>query len=232
MSQTIVISGASRGIGLELTRQYLKQGCRIIAGVRKPSNANELQELSRIEKDQLQILELDVANDDSVSRFAKSAATYIQRLDLLINNAGVYLDQEQTIETLDSKMILETLNVNSVGPFRLTQAMIPLLRKSKAPKVATISSMMGSIADNGSGGAYAYRMSKACVNMFVKTLAVDERDLTAITLHPGWVQTSMGGERAPLSVEKSAEGLLTVIASSGPNDSGKFFNHAGRELPW
>ncbi|MES2854729.1 MAG: SDR family NAD(P)-dependent oxidoreductase, partial [Bdellovibrionota bacterium] len=95
----------------------------------------------------------------SCEKFAKQVGSYAQSVDLLINNAGVYLDQDQMIETLDSKTILETLNVNSVGPFRLTRSLLPLLRKSKAPKVATVSSMMGSITDNSSGGSYAYRMS-------------------------------------------------------------------------
>lgn len=233
MAQTIVISGAARGIGLELTRQYLKQGCRIFAGVRNPAAAIDLQELARSEKDQLVILELDVSSDQSVERFAKQVSTYVQNVDLLINNAGIYIDQDQTIDTLDSKTVLDTLNVNTVGPIRLTRAMLPLLRKSKgAAKVATLSSMMGSIGDNTSGGSYAYRLSKTAVNMFVRTLAIEERDLIAIALHPGWVQTEMGGPRAPLSADKSAEGLLTVIASSTANDSGKFYNHAGRELPW
>ena len=156
----------------------------------------------------------------------------VTAVDILINNAGVYLDDDVAFESLDSKMILESFNTNSIGPIRVTQALLPLLKKARAPKVASVSSLMGSMADNKAGGAYAYRMSKAAVNMFTRSLAADEREMTVITLHPGWVKTDMGGDRAPLEPAKSAEGLWTVIESATPDDSGKFFNHAGRELPW
>ena len=227
---TIVITGGSRGIGFELAKQAAKKGARVICGVRSPEKAEAL-------KSALQplgeVLALDVSRDDSVKAFADQLRTRVKTIDILINNAGVYLDApNSSIENLESSMVLETLNTNSVGPLRVTQALLPFLKAASGPKVATISSLMGSLTDNKAGGAFAYRMSKTAVNMFVKTFAVDESGVIAIALHPGWVKTEMGGAGAPLEPAKSAEGLWTVIETCTANDSGKFFNHAGRELPW
>lgn len=227
---TIVITGGSRGIGFELAKQAAKKGARVICGVRNPQKADDLKSALGVRGE---VLELDVSKDDSVRAFADQLRTRIKSIDILINNAGVYLDvPNSSLENLDSSMVLETLNTNSVGPMRVTQALLPFLKSAAAPKVATISSLMGSLADNKAGGAFAYRMSKTAVNMFVKTFAADESGVIAIALHPGWVKTEMGGPGAPLEPAKSAEGLWTVIETCTAGDSGKFFNHAGRELPW
>lgn len=230
MNHTIVITGANRGIGLELAKLAALKGHRVIATARSAEKAAALKEAVGSKG---AVLSLDIAKDESVTRFASSLKELgVTAVDILINNAGVYLDDDVAFESLDSKMILESFNTNSIGPIRVTQALLPLLKKARAPKVASVSSLMGSMADNKAGGAYAYRMSKAAVNMFTRSLAADEREMTVITLHPGWVKTDMGGDRAPLEPAKSAEGLWTVIESATPDDSGKFFNHAGRELPW
>ena len=229
----IVITGAARGIGLELFKQCLKRGARVVTGVRSLEKATELAEVQQQNPGRAFVLPLDVSRDESVASFVEHLRSlHLNQIDILINNAGIYLDEEATLDTLTSKMVLQTLDTNSVGPLRVTQALLPLLRAAKTARVATISSLMGSITDNSSGGAYAYRMSKAAVNMFTKCLATDEREIIALTLHPGWVKTNMGGPRAPLEPSKSAEGLLTVIETATLGDSGRFFNHAGRELPW
>ncbi len=226
----VVITGANKGIGLELAKQAVAKGARVFCGVRRPGEATELK--AALGKNG-EIFGLDVSSDNSVSSFVEALRMRTKEIDVLINNAGVYLDsQNGGIESLTSQMLLETLNINSVGPVRMTRAMLPFLKVGKNAKVASVSSLMGSLSDNKAGGAYAYRMSKTAVNMFVKTLAVDESWLTAIALHPGWVKTDMGGRAAPLEASKSAEGIWTVIETSTPADSGKFFNHAGRELPW
>jgi len=226
----VVITGANKGIGLELAKQAVAKGLHVICGVRRPDQANALREVIGKKGE---ILPLDVSNDGSVRSFADSLRLRVRHIDVLINNAGVYLDsQNGGIESLESQMLLETFNVNSIGPVRMTRAMLPYLKGAKNPKVATVSSLMGSLTDNKSGGAYAYRMSKTAVNMFVKTFSIDESGITAIALHPGWVKTAMGGSAAPLEPSKSAEGIWTVIETCTPSDSGKFFNHAGRELPW
>jgi NAD(P)-dependent dehydrogenase (short-subunit alcohol dehydrogenase family) len=226
----VVITGGNKGIGFELAKQAVAKGARVFCGVRTPGEAHALREAMGKNGE---VLGLDVSSDASVRAFAETLRTRVKEIDVLINNAGVYLDSQSAgIESLESQMLLETLNVNSIGPVRMTRAMLPFLKNGKNPKVATVSSLMGSLTDNKAGGAYAYRMSKTAVNMFVKTLAVDESWLTAITLHPGWVKTEMGGSAAPLEPSKSAEGIWTVIETCTASDSGKFFNHAGRELPW
>ncbi|MES2964217.1 MAG: SDR family oxidoreductase, partial [Bdellovibrionota bacterium] len=179
------------------------------------------------------VFSLDVTSDESSKAFADTIRKAgLDRVDILINNAGVYLDGEATLDTLESDVVMKTLDTNTVGPIRVTRALMPLLRTSPQARIATISSLMGSVADNAAGSSFAYRMSKAAVNMFVKTLAIEEREMIALSLHPGWVKTEMGGTRAPLAADKSAEGLITVIETATLGDSGKFFNHAGRELPW
>ena len=226
----VVITGGNKGIGLELAKQAVAKGARVYCGVRSPGQAKELMDV--IGKNG-EVLALDVSSDNSVRMFADALRSRANSVDVLINNAGVYLDKPNSgIESLESQMLLETLNVNAIGPVRMTRAMLPYLKQAPNAKVATISSLMGSLTDNKAGGAYAYRMSKTAVNMFVKTLAVDESGITAITLHPGWVKTDLGGAGAPLEPAKSAEGIWTVIETCTPQDSGKFFNHAGRELPW
>ncbi len=225
----IVITGAKTGIGLELVKQAAKKGARIIAGVRGAAGARELLSAIGPRGD---VLELDVTSDSSVRAFADQLRTRAKCIDVLINNAGIYRDGSASIETIDSSMILESFDANAAGPVRVTQSLLPFLRAAQAPKVITVTSAMGSLSDNKSGGAYAYRMSKAAANMFVRNFAVDEREITSVAVHPGWVKTKMGGAGAPLEPAKSAEGLWTVIESITPSDSGKFFNHAGRELPW
>ena len=231
MSHTIVITGANRGIGLELAKLATLKGARVIGTARSAEKATELKKA--IGPNGI-VLSLDVSNEESVERLPEELADLgIMSVDVLINNAGVYLDSDiNAIEGLESQMILESFNTNAVGPIRVTKALLPFLRKSSSPKVASVSSLMGSMSENRDGGAYAYRMSKAAVNMFVRSFAADEREITSIALHPGWVKTEMGGARAPLEPAKSAEGLWTVIESVTSSDSGKFFNHAGRELPW
>lgn len=226
---TIVITGGNKGIGFELAKQAAARGHQVICGVRTPSRAGDLRAAvgSRGE-----VLELDVSDDASVRAFADALRTRVSSVDVLINNAGIYLEANASLEQLDSRTLLETLNTNSVGPVRVTQALLPFLRAAAAPKVAVISSLMGSLGHNHSGGAYAYRMSKTAVNMFVRTFAVEESGFIALALHPGWVRTEMGGSTAPLEVPESAMGLWTVIETATASDSGKFFNHAGRELPW
>ena len=232
-SLNVVITGASRGIGFELTRQSLERGANVIAGVRSPARASDLVNLKSSAGDRLTILAVDVTSVESVESFAEGLkVNKIDRVDVLINNAGDYLDDNDSLDTLSSETVIDTFNTNVFGTLRMTRAMLPFLRQSRQPKVVSISSLMGSIADNAGGGSFAYRMSKSAVNMFMKTLAVDEREILSLAMHPGWVKTEMGGERAPLSPEKSAEGILTVIETSTLGDSGKFFNHAGRELPW
>jgi NAD(P)-dependent dehydrogenase (short-subunit alcohol dehydrogenase family) len=147
-------------------------------------------------------------------------------VDLLLNNAGVYHQGTKAEDFLDS------FHVNTVIPFLLTQALLTALKKSAHAKVASISSLMGSIEDNSSGGSYAYRSSKTALNMINKGLAVDNPWLTAVVLHPGWVETDMGGKGAPVKIPDSAQGLWKVIDALTKEQTGSFIDFRGRKLHW
>jgi NAD(P)-dependent dehydrogenase (short-subunit alcohol dehydrogenase family) len=221
--RTVFITGSGRGIGLELARVFLKQGFEVIATSR--TLTPELESLAGAT-----VFSLDVTGSMDALQ-AKASKLFPKALDILINNAG-QLVNEPGFETLNPQVIEESFRVNTLGPVRVTQALMPWLKKSSRPVVASITSQMGSIADNSSGGYYAYRISKAALNMFNKSLSKDFPMMTCLVLHPGWVQTRMGGESAPVTVMDSASGLYRIISEATPNVSGKFLNFSGKELPW
>jgi NAD(P)-dependent dehydrogenase (short-subunit alcohol dehydrogenase family) len=157
-----------------------------------------------------------------------------EKLDLLINNAGIYGPDDQSIAKMDYAGWAETMAVNVMAPLKVTQSFLPHLAKGDRPRVIVVSSIMGSIADNSSGGTYAYRSSKAAVNMVVRSLAEDLRakGMIALAVHPGWVRTRMGGEGAPLSPEQSVAGMRRLIDGLSMADSGGFRRHDGGVAPW
>ena len=176
------------------------------------------------------ILELDVTEERDIQRLKADLKN--QAIDLLINNAGFLAPPAAGFVDLTPDAVTKSFTINTLGPIRVTQSLLPNLQASASPIVAVISSMMGSIADNSSGGYYAYRMSKAAVNMFVKSFAVDYPDITTVTLHPGWVKTDMGGPAAPTTVEESTTGLYELIAKLKNIDSGRFIDFTGQDVPW
>ena len=230
--QTIIISGASRGIGLELVKQALKAGHRVIAGARHPEKS-ELRELAASSQGRLIPLTLDITSDQSVNAFvAMLSKNGVDRVDVLMNNAGVYLKEDGKVDQASPSVVSSTFDTNVVGPLRLTHAMLPLLRATAGSRVCNTSSLMGSISDNSSGGALGYRISKTALNMYTKTFSLDERGITMVSLHPGWVQTDMGGAGAPVTPATSAAGLLKIALELKPSQTGKFFNYDGKELAW
>jgi NAD(P)-dependent dehydrogenase (short-subunit alcohol dehydrogenase family) len=232
MSQgkTALVTGANRGIGLGLTEQLLAKGWEVHAAARNPDGARELWEAERDFGSRCKIHELDVTNDADLKKLADSLEG--KPIDLLINNAGVLPEGPRGFAELTADSMLKGFTVNVLGPMRVTQRLLPNLQASPRGVVVTISSKMGSITDNTSGGSYAYRTSKAAVNMLMKSFAVDHPGLISIVMHPGWVKTARGGSEAPLTVEKSVEGMLQVIQSLKPEHSGRFFEYSGKELPW
>jgi len=224
---TLLITGANRGIGLELTRRYLADGWAVIACCRDPKAAAALAAL----KGDLTLEALDVTDDAAIDRLA---AKYRDRaIDLLLNNAGIYgiRDGAKTISDFDSFRLV--LAVNAVAPMKMALSFLPSLQKAKGARIATISSRMGSISE-GPGGAYVYRTSKAAVNAAMHNLAMDIRadGITCIMLHPGWVRTDMGGPSAAVDVTTSVTGLKKVIDGASIGDTGRFFNYDGGEIPW
>jgi NAD(P)-dependent dehydrogenase (short-subunit alcohol dehydrogenase family) len=229
---TILITGASRGLGLEFTRQYLTEGWAVIAACRNPGAARGLRDLEPKSKGALTVVEIDVTDGASVKR----AAGRLQgrAIDVLVNGAGIYGGSGQKLGSLDYEDWRQVLEVNLLGPARMCEAFLDGLERSERRLIVTITSGMGSLADNTSGGSILYRTSKAAVNMLMRTSAIDltARGITCIVVNPGWVKTDMGGPNAKLSPEESIHAMRRLIAKLGPGDSGKFYNYDGREYPW
>ena len=222
---TCLITGANRGLGLEFARQYDETGWDVIGTARKPGEATELNELG------VRVVQLDVTDNDSVTRMATELDG--QPIDLLINNAGVLLMVETLPETnIDS--VAWVLDVNTLGPMRVTQALLPNLSASEGKTVVSITSGLGSIAQNESGRFYGYRESKAALNMFSKSLAIELRDqgFIVVVMDPGWVQTDMGGPNATLTPEQSISGIRSVIDGLTLDDTGTFQRYNGDKPSW
>jgi NAD(P)-dependent dehydrogenase (short-subunit alcohol dehydrogenase family) len=226
-----LITGANRGLGLEFARQYLGSGWQVYAACRDPASASELRRLAG-NNDKLRILAMDVTDPASIH----AAATELdgKAIDLLLNNAGIIGPQGQTIGNIDYDAWTEVLAVNAMGPMRVSEAFVEHVARSDRKLIVTLTSGMGSIADNTSGGSIVYRSSKAAVNMVMRSLAIDlvPRGITCVVVNPGWVRTDMGGPNATLEPSESIDALRRLIAILGPERSGKFFNHTGREYPW
>lgn len=225
MAREVLLTGANRGIGLEFARQLAARGDRVVATCRNPAAASELAALD------VQVETLDVVEAASIERIA---ALYEDRnLDLLINNAGVGVGH-RPLGKLDYEEMGIFYATNAVGPLRLIEALLPALRRGEYPTVVSLTSRVGSIQDNTSGGSYAYRASKAALNAITKSLAIDlaEEGFTCVVLHPGWVQTDMGGANAPLPTDQSVAGMLRVLEGLSQEDSGGFFDYTGETLPW
>lgn len=217
---TILITGANRGIGLEMASQLKERGDTVIAACRRSSP--ELESLG------IEVVEgVDVTSDESVSRLADALEG--RHLDCLVNNAGVL--ERTSLQNLDWAAMERQFRVNSIGPLRVTAALRGLLRKGS--KVFIVTSRMGSIDDNTSGGSYGYRMSKAAVNMAGKSLSVDlaEDGIAVFLLHPGWVATDMTSGTG-IDVEDSAAGLVRSMDRLGMEDTGTFWHQEGYALPW
>lgn len=224
---TLLITGANRGLGLEFTRQYLAEGWRVHACCRSLEKAKKLKAL----EGDLSTYRVDVTDALQVANLARELRE--EPIDLLINNAGIY-GPRSGFGAQDYDAWREALEINLLAPLRMVENFAAMLERAERPLVANISSRLGSIELNEGGGSYPYRTSKAALNMVTKNLSVDlaDKGIAVISLHPGWVQTDMGGESATLSAEESVSGLRAVIAEAGPEVSGGFFSHDGKELPW
>ena len=224
---TVLVTGASRGIGLELAKQYAGDGWSVIATARDPQNADGLKAL----KGDVRIEALEVTDDKQVKALAKKLDGVA--IDVLLNDAGMLTGYEVFGQT-DTASWLRTLHVNSIAPLKITEALVEHVARSKAKKVAAITSGMGSIGGNASTGAYAYRSSKAALNMAMVTAANElrGRGISVAVISPGWVRTDMGGSGAPLDVTQSAAGIRKVIEKLNVGLSGGFFNYSGEVIPW
>ena len=216
----VLITGANRGLGLEFARQYKEAGWDVVATARQSST--ELEALG------VRVETLDMQDLDAVERFGDR----LDRLDLLIANAGTYGPREVTTAE-EAREWAETFVTNTIAPFLLSQSVLPLVEASSG-KLIAVSTKMGSIEDNTSGGFIAYRSSKAALNAAWRSLAIEARGrgVASAVLHPGWVQTRMGGASAPLEPEQSIAGMRKVIDKLTLEQSGRFFSYDETTVPW
>jgi NAD(P)-dependent dehydrogenase (short-subunit alcohol dehydrogenase family) len=223
--QTVVVTGANRGLGLELARQLHEAGATVVGTARKPDKADDLRALG------VRVVQLDVADPASVA--AMAAELDGVAVDAVLNNAGIF-PQRESFEDTDPETALQVYAVNTVGPLRVTQALMPHLRAGEGKLVMNMSSGLGSIANNSRGSMGDYRASKAALNMLSRTMAAELRGegFIVVAMSPGWVRTDMGGANANLSPAESVEGILKTLAGLTPEDTGGYFNHDGSTLPW
>lgn len=228
-----VVTGANRGIGLELVRQLAARGELVEACARNPAEATELAALA---SSRVRIHPLDVRDAASVRALASELGD--ASIDTVFNVAGVYGGPRQSLGQMAEDLALEdvtsTIDINATGALRVAVALLPHVRRATTKKYVHVTSGMGSISDNASGGSYAYRMSKVALNMMSKSLAVDLRPegIISVVINPGWVQTEMGGASAPTPVDESVRGILRVIDGTTLADSGEFLNWKGNRYPW
>jgi len=238
---TVLITGANRGLGLEFARQYAAAGWQVIACARQPADATALAALAAASDGHVAVEPMDVTDHASVDAAARRLED--RAIDVLLNSAGTMGRGTRgaagfptnTFGVLDYADFEDILRVNVVGPLKVTEAFIGHVERSAHRKCVAISSLVGSIADNSSGGLYAYRASKAALNAVMKSLAIDlggKRGVIVAMLHPGWVRTDMGGPRASLDATPSVAGMIKVIGGLDAACSGRFWQHDGRELPW
>ena len=232
MADKVLITGATRGIGLEMARQYASGGWRVHACCRQPERAVELNRVAAGSAGRVSVHPLDVTNPSQIA--ALPAILGDQPLDLLINNAGIYGQDDASFGTTDVRAWLETFHVNAIAPLKVMEALVEPVARSRRRVIACMSSKMGSMADNRSGGSYVYRSSKAALNAVVMSAAVDlrHRGITVVALNPGWVKTDMGGPNAEITVVESVTALRAILDEVGLADSGRFIDVDGTTIPW
>ena len=228
---SILITGTNRGIGLEFVKHYIKNNEKVIATCRNRNSAKDLLELENTTNN-LSLVELDVSNPNSINNFTSKIAGL--PIDTFISNAGVSGPKNIEFGNFDAKEWLDVFNINTIAPLIITQKILKNLRLGKDKKLVFISSKVGSIEDNTSGGMYIYRTSKTALNQVIKSLSIDlkEENFIVVALHPGWVQTDMGGPNALIDTKTSVRGMTEAIDNLTSKNSGKFYNYDGSPIPW
>ncbi|TKB58322.1 SDR family oxidoreductase [Ferrimonas aestuarii] len=228
---TVLITGANRGLGLEFVRQYVASGHQVLACCRNPQSATALTELAT-ESPQVELLALDVTDETQINQLAKQL--HGRAIDILINNAGVLGEQCAELGKMTQADWLSVLTINTVAPALMIQAFASHVAASEQKTIVGISTRVASIEDNGSGGMYSYRASKAALNQILKSAAnnLQAEGVKTLAIHPGWVQTDMGGENATFTPQQSVSGMIAVIDQLTPEASGSFKVFDGSDIPW
>lgn len=230
---TALVTGANRGLGLEFVKQLNNQGWRVFACCRNPTDADSLLQLVQASGGKISVHALAVDNSAHVSQLVETLKD--QAVDLLINNAGMYLGGTgERFGSSASEEWLKVFQTNTIAPLKMAEAFVENVAQSELKIIANITSKMGSLGDNTSGGAYMYRSSKAALNMVVKSMALDlePQGIKVALLHPGWVKTDMGGPNALISPQQSVAGMLKILLNLGWQDSGRFLAYDGQEVEW
>ena len=222
---TAMVTGANRGIGLELVRQLLNRDYTVHATYR-----HDMGGLASLNHPDLVVHQMDVRHADEVAATIENIGP---SLDLLVNNAGVADGRWSSVSEIDFDVVAAVMDVNAIAPVRVTQHALPLLA-AHGGTVLMITSLMGSIGDCASGRSYAYRASKTALNMFTTAMnnEMKAQNISLLLMHPGWVETDMGGPNAPLSVQESVEGIMARVDEQTLDMSGRFVDYAGTHLPW
>ena len=229
----ILITGANRGLGLELTRLYAARGDRVFAGCRAPEHDTGLKDLSAQFRGRVSILPLEITDTLSLDQCVQEVRSEVDALDMLINNAAINAEGE-TLRTFDAEKAAQQWMVNAAGQVLVAQKFLDLLKAGTDAKIINVTSEAGSISTMNHFRGYYYFGSKAAMNMFSRSMAwdPDTAGIITIALQPGWMRTDMGGSNADLSATESAEGILKVIDGLKPEDNGKFYTWEGKEYPW
>ena len=225
-----MITGANRGIGLALTAELLNSGHRVVAATRNPAKAPDLDKLRAVHPEMLDVVEMDVTSEDSVTAAAAEVGSLVSRLDVLVNNAAVFPEEgDESIFDMKLEHFREAFETNVIGVIRVTRAFVPLLGKGNNPRIVNISSGAGSVAAKDDYGYYAYAASKAALNMVTRGLAAEfrPRGICVVAMTPGWVKTRMGGDGAPLEPEESAAAIAQTITTLTLEKTSMFIERTG-----
>ena len=231
MANTVLVTGANRGIGLEFVKQYLQAGDEVIACARNMSGATELQTIIN-DATNASIMQLDVTNEQSVATLA--ADLNGRPIDILINNAGTFADKEQSFSQLPLATFKQVFETNLMGVFSVIQSLLANVLASQEKKIVAISSILGSITHSTEASYYAYRSSKAALNMLIRTISLDVKTKKGkvFLFHPGWVQTDMGGSNAMVTPTDSVNGIRRLIDTDQCVQENGYYDYQGKLLPW
>ena len=233
----VLITGANKGIGFEVARQLARKNFHVFLGARNVNAGRVAAEKLRAESEgekqpnNVEFLEIDVSESDSVRRAAEEFSKHADHLDVLVNNAGIIVDGDEDVLKISDEILETTLRTNTIGPLIVAQAFVPFLKKSKAPRIVNVSSSGGQLADGADGWAPAYCISKTALNGVTSQLAAALPDFAINSVCPGWVRTDMGGANATLSVGEGAHGIVWLAAEAPQKETGKFWRDK-KVIPW
>ena len=225
---TVLITGANRGLGLEFVRQYADNNWKVIATCRDPESAKDLYDI----QGDKEILPLDVTDFKAIEQTSELLRS--EKIDVLLNNAGVYDPDKNGLGKTNFDDWTKMLRINTIAPLKIVESFISQVASSKRKVIVSISSLLGSLSANDTGGQYAYRSSKSALNSVNKSLSIDlaRKGIISIVISPGWARTDMGGPNAAVDPIDSVSGIRRVINNLKPEDSGKFFNYDGSNIDW